>query len=81
MAAPSTLAQILLYFAAGTSALTILGHTKMGHDLVFPSLKKAGPKDPGAFAAKIGWMEVNQSFAIICTWAVSISSSMPCGEE
>jgi hypothetical protein len=66
MAAPSTLAQILLYFAAGTSALTALGHTKMGYDLVFPSLKKCGPKDNGALAAKIGWMEVNQGFVIMC---------------
>jgi hypothetical protein len=67
MPAPSTLSQILLLFAGTTSALTVLGHTKMGYDLVFPSLKKCGPKDKGALSAKIGWLEVNTGFVIICT--------------
>lgn len=63
---PSTLAQILLYLAAAASSTTALGHTKMGYDVVFPALKKLGVKDKGAASARIGWMEVNQGFVIMC---------------
>ncbi|KZP27899.1 hypothetical protein FIBSPDRAFT_283764 [Athelia psychrophila] len=71
---PSSLSSGLLYTAAAVSALTVLGHTKMGYDEVFPSLKNlAAAGDIGAGAAKIGWMEVNQGFfvmAVLCAkWA------------
>lgn len=63
---PSSLSSGLLYTAAAVSALTVLGHTKMGYDEVFPSLKNlAAAGDIGAGAAKIGWMEVNQGFFVM----------------
>ncbi len=81
MAPPSSLAQILLYFAAATSAICVPAHTKMGTDLVFPSLATAGARDKvargkgakdgkvgadkGLLAAKIGWIEVNTGFVIM----------------
>ncbi|OWP00418.1 hypothetical protein B2J93_3968 [Marssonina coronariae] len=62
---PSTLSAALLYLAAAASAATAAGHTKMGHDLVFPALKKLGVKDRGAISARIGWLEVNQGFILL----------------
>lgn len=62
---PSSLSSNLLYTAAGISALTVLGHTKMGYDVVFPSLKNLAAGDIGAGSAKIGWMEVNQGFIVM----------------
>ena len=64
---PSQLSQYALYAAAAISAVSVVGHTQMGFELVFPSLRtvKAGPRDHGAVAAKIGWLEGNQVFAIM----------------
>ncbi len=64
---PSTLAKYILYLVAASSGTCALGHTKMGYDVVFPALKKLGVKDVGAISARIGWMEVNQGFVILCT--------------
>lgn len=38
----------------------------MGFDTVLPSIRKANPTDPGLVAAKIGWMELNQGFVLMC---------------
>lgn len=72
----SSLSTTLLYTASIVSAVTVLAHTKMGVDTVFPSLTKVptgGLRDVGAGAARIGWLEVNQGFitqAILCAkWA------------
>jgi hypothetical protein len=49
----------------------VAGHTRMGYEVVFPSLQRiavtaAGKKhDDGAVAAKIGWLEGNQVFGIM----------------
>ncbi|CAL3967324.1 unnamed protein product [Diplocarpon coronariae] len=67
---PSTLSAALLYLAAAASAATAAGHTKMGHDLVFPALKKLGVKDRGAISARIGWLEVNQGFILLAIFAI-----------
>ncbi|KAI6709407.1 hypothetical protein JHW43_008083 [Diplocarpon mali] len=67
---PSTLSTALLYLAAAASAATAAGHTKMGHDLVFPALKKLGVKDRGAISARIGWLEVNQGFILLAIFAI-----------
>src|SRR5205807_2514682 len=47
---PSQLSQYALYAAAALSALSVIGHTQMGFELVYPSLRtvKAGSKDRGA---------------------------------
>lgn len=66
---PSQLAQYALYSAAAISVASVVGHTQMGFEVVFPSLRKAGEKDKGATSAKIGWLEGNQVFAIMCNWA------------
>ena len=68
----SSLARTLLYVAAAASSTTALGHTKMGYDLVFPALKKLGIQDKGAISARIGWLEVNQGFVILCMYSVSL---------
>jgi hypothetical protein len=69
--APSQLSQYLLYTAASISAASVAGHTRMGYEVVFPSLERItvtaeGMKhDDGAVAAKIGWLEGNQVFGIM----------------
>ncbi|KAL6699726.1 hypothetical protein J3F84DRAFT_361578 [Trichoderma pleuroticola] len=70
MAAPSSSSSLLLYAAAALSAVSVAGHMQMGLDLVFPSLRKTNPTDPGLVAAKIGWMELNQGFIWMSIMAV-----------
>ena len=85
---PTQLSQLLLYINAGLSALTVLGHTKMGYDVVFPSLQrgssggakgkgKEGILDNGAKAARIGWLEVNQGFVVMCMLDLPSSPLLP----
>ncbi len=64
--AVSSTSSLLLYAAAGFSAFTVAAHTKMGFDTVLPSIRKFNPTDPGLVAAKIGWMELNQGFVLMC---------------
>ncbi|KAE8451719.1 hypothetical protein EG329_003176 [Mollisiaceae sp. DMI_Dod_QoI] len=68
---PSTLSTTLLYTASFMASTTVAGHTKMGYDLVFPALKKIpASEQPGAKAAKIGWMECNQGFMFMALFCV-----------
>jgi hypothetical protein len=69
---PSQLTQYALYAASAITAGSVAGHTQMGFEVVFPSLRRIplAPKaekkhDGGAVAAKIGWLEGNQGFAIL----------------
>jgi hypothetical protein len=77
--APSQLSQYLLYTAASISAASVAGHTQMGYEVVFPSLKRitvtaAGKKhDDGAVAAKIGWLEGNQVFGIMGAFLIFLT--------
>ncbi|KUJ16531.1 uncharacterized protein LY89DRAFT_685477 [Mollisia scopiformis] len=66
---PSTASKFFFFYAAITAAGTVLGHTQMGYNLVFPALKKA-PNSPGVKAARIGWMECNQGFAFIALFCI-----------
>ncbi|KAL7914002.1 hypothetical protein GGI35DRAFT_439200 [Trichoderma velutinum] len=68
--AVSSTSSLLLYAAAGLSAVTVAAHTQMGLDLVLPSIRKANPTDPGLVVAKLGWMELNQGFIWISIMAV-----------
>jgi hypothetical protein len=68
---PFQLAQYALYSAAAISAVSVVGHTQMGFELVFPSLRKAGEKDKGAASAKIGWLEGNQVFSVMDNCSIS----------
>lgn len=69
--AVSSTSSLLLYAAAGFSAFTVAAHTQMGFDTVLPSIRKANPSDPGLVAAKIGWMELNQGFVLMCMSIIS----------
>ncbi|TVY78572.1 hypothetical protein LSUE1_G009568 [Lachnellula suecica] len=58
---PKPFSSNLLYIAAGLNTALVLGHTKMGYEIVFPSTTK----DAGGEAASIGWWEVNESFVFM----------------
>ncbi|MCJ1483541.1 hypothetical protein MMC06_003709 [Schaereria dolodes] len=55
----SKLSCILLRTAAAVNFLSIVGHTKMGFDDLFPALKPLGQNNRQAGIFKIGWLEVN----------------------
>lgn len=63
---PSNNAKYALYAASFLSAVSVAGHTQMGFDVVFPSLKsKVDANDRGAVSAKIGWLEGNMIYTIL----------------
>jgi len=45
----------------------VLGHTKMGYDLIFPNTAE----NAGGAAARIGWWEVNESFVTMGTFPLA----------
>jgi hypothetical protein len=53
-----TLSSSLLHLAAGLNGALVLGHSKMGYDVVFANTAK----NAGGAAARIGWWEVNECF-------------------
>jgi len=67
----SQLSQYVLYAAAAISTASVAGYTQMGYEVVFPSLRRitvtatGKTHDDGAEAAKIGWLERNQVFAVM----------------
>lgn len=63
---PSKLAQLGFYTASFLNAVSVAGHTQVGFDVVFPSLRdKLILNEDGAIFAKIGWLEGNIVFGIL----------------
>jgi hypothetical protein len=60
----STAASRVFLAASALNAITVLGHTKLGHDAVMPSLIGAKANNIGQQSAKIAWWELNQMFAV-----------------
>jgi hypothetical protein len=63
---PSKFARYALYAASFLSAISVAGHTQMGFDVVFPSLRsQLALNDHGVVSAKIGWLEGNMVYGIL----------------